>query len=346
MKAQKTPDIKPYQLPQVSQIARHIREKNTLPVYYLMGDDVYELNKYTNLLIDYFKPLISDPLNYQSIFYNPSALDSVLDFISSYSFIPEQKLLVLRNFNEMKQSKEINSKMAVIQQYILSPSPDVTLVFIYEGKPQNLTALQKEFYHAGFAFGALQPREQDMPEWIMNLAASKGKRISRDNSVYLYGLTGADKMMIERQVDKIINYAPDAETITEEFIRQFVADTRDFTVFDLQDTIARGDLNASTRIALKLVNSGESLVGIVAVLNSYFTKVAAVKENLHLSDQELSSVTKIRFFIQKFRTAAEQISYRRLSQIFEALYKCDYLAKSNPADEKTLLMICIREMIL
>ncbi len=346
MKTRKTPDVKPYQLPPVSQIAKHIREKSTLPVYYLLGDDVYELNKYTNLIIDYFRPLITDPLNYLSVFYNPSAIDAVLDFISSYSFIPEQKLLILRNFNEMKQTKDITPKLAVIQQYLQNPSPDVTLVFIYEGKPQNLTALQKDFYNAGFAFGALQPREQDMPDWIINLTLSKGKRISRENAIYLYGLTGADKMIIERQIDKIINYAPDSGTITEDYIKQFVADTRDFTVFDLQDTIARGDLSASTRIALKLISSGESLVGIIAVLNSYFTKVAAVKENLHLSDQELMAATKIRFFIRKFRTAAEQISYRRLSQIFEALYKCDYLVKSNPADEKTLALICIREMIL
>lgn len=328
--------------PPINEIAARLKKKQLQPLYYLFGDDTYALQVITGRIADTAGEFVASDFDKETLWGSQTSIEEIIDFAVSFPFGSEKKLLIVREFEKVQ-----NPEKALLN-YLETPADFCIVVLVYGGTPKNTaTAFYKKLHDAGVLFEARELRDQDLEQWLISLAAEKGKKLTRENAQLLLSLTGENRHLIEMQFNKMLTYLGDTDEITLELITDHVIATRQYSIFNLQDAIMAGNRKKGMEIALRLQEQGESTLYIIGSLNRFFSGLLQIPEMTknRLSDYEAARYAGTHpFFYKNYKSARRHFSDAGLRRIANALLKVDYQLKSSPTDEKVLLTTLMQQI--
>ena len=322
-------------------IKDELKKGEIKPVYLLYGEDSYNINFILNIIIENTGSYITSEFDKETFHGKEVSLQTILANASTFPFVSEKKLIILKEFEEIKDKKELKN-------YALSPSEFTVLVVIFNGSlPKKLTEPFKTLDKQNYLYEAKVLKGKYLLAWLISLAESKNKTLSNLNAQLLVDLVGENRDMLEAQLEKIFTYLDEKTEITFNDIKKLAASLKEFSIFDLQDAVAKKNSTETLKIAYNMLDSGKELTEILNYFTRYFTTVSRVfeLERDKISQTEGAKILGIHpFYYLKCKELRRHYSDKDLLNVSRALLKTDIAIKTTSTDKKTLATILFTEM--
>jgi DNA polymerase III subunit delta len=330
-------------LPSITEITKHFTKEKFLPVYFLCGEDQYSIDAAVEVLEKAVEPHILSDFDRETFTGEKSQnLAQLLDVAFSFPFGGGKKFLLIKNFEKFSDKKELTD-------YISHPPDFTVLVFVQTGK---ISDVGKEPYSSLLAknclFEARLATGEELIEWVTRKAGKLGIQFSDDNAKTLVEIVGEDKALLEMQLQKFINYKSGNVELTFEDIKKMSSPTKEYSIFDLQDSIGRGDKAKSVLVAYNLLDAGIEIVFIINMLAKFILVVAQLTELLRtkVSDFEAAKMAGVSYgYYMNCKRATYLMNDRRLLNASRALLNADLAVKTTASDPRIVLLMLISEIL-
>lgn len=329
-------------IPVISEAVKNLKRGNFLPLYFFFGEDSFSIDEALKTVEETIRPHISSDFDREVFYGEEKSLADVLGFATAFPFGSEKKLLILKEFEKVKDKKSL-------LPYAESPADFTVMVIIHSGGIQNTdTVLYKTLAKNNFIYEAKELKGTNLVNWVVDYCELRKKTISFENARILVDIVGENRGMIEAQLDKILTYVGEKEEISLDDVQALSTSLREFSIFDLQDAIAKRDKSRSLKIACNILEKGQEPTYIIHMLTRYFAGLARINE---MSEQNLNEYAAARvigthpFYLKNYRSARKAYSDRDLHRVSAALVKADITVKTTSIDNKSIITLLISEML-
>jgi DNA polymerase-3 subunit delta len=180
--------------------------------------------------------------------------------------------------------------------------------------------------------------ENQAAGWAANRVRESGKRAEKDAAQMLVNLVGTDLAELAAEIDKLVIYVGDKETITLSDVEAAVGMSRTHTIFQLIDSIGERDTKRALLILRSLMLASERPGGIIFWLTEHIERLILTKEFSPRSGGSLASFLKLPpFLASKCQKQAPNFTLEQLEKGVMLLYRADVDSKSNLMPDKILL---------
>ena len=107
--------------------------------------------------------------------------------------------------------------------------------------------------------------EEEALEIVQQRAKKRKLRFDEDALDLFVLLTGGDTRQIDNELEKIDTFLGNDRTVNAELVRELVPLSRAGVIFDLGNALAGRDLQLSLKLVRRLLDQGESAIGILLV---------------------------------------------------------------------------------
>ncbi len=335
-------------LPSVLEIKSELNSKTIKPIYFLCGEDLFGIESALSEIKKVVEPLIATDFDKETLFASDKELNlsDIIAAAKTFPFGDGKKLIVVKNAEEIKSFLKDQS----FSDYIKNPAEFTVLIFLYEGKISSISSEPfKSLIKNQFLYESAKPDRRQLVNWLIQFVADKNKIISKENAGLLIDIVGENRNLIENQIDKLIEYVGEEKEISFKSIEELTTKLKTYTIFNLYDALEKKDKASSLKIAYNLLDNSEmGIIGIIAMLNKYFSALLRIEE---LEKSQLSKKEKakfagtIDFYYDNKVKAARQYGYKGITKALESIYNADVQVKSTSLDDKTILTILIAEIL-
>ncbi|MEX0929538.1 MAG: DNA polymerase III subunit delta [Balneolales bacterium] len=345
-------------------LIQELQSGKVKPVYFLCGQETFFLDR----LQDKFAALIpeeSSDFNLDILYGQDVTLDQVLSISKSYPMMAERRIVIVREFAQLFQSKDEddedkNARSAGpddLLSYIHKPNPTNVLIFIDEKAPSGNTRLGKELKKSGsvgfYEFGYVP--EHSLPGWISEWIKHNHKgSIESDAAQLLASHLGNNLLQLTVEIEKLATYKKTGEAITRQDIRSVVGLSREYTVFELQDAVSARNLDQSMYIAGEILRLADSVAGeVIKTIGFFYSMFSNVWQIQRLRakswpDKQIMIEAGIHsaYYFSKLSDIAKTYSYEESTEIFEALLDADKAIKGfSKLDHEAILLMTIKKIV-
>jgi DNA polymerase-3 subunit delta len=307
------------------QIMTSLRRREYLPVYFLMGEEPYFMDKISDYLAGSVLEESQRAFN-QMMIYGQKDLSvrSVIESARRFPMMSPYQLVIVREAQQMGSLDDL----AV---YVENPQLSTLLVFCYRGKLDKRTKVYKSLSGKGYLFEFAKLYDNQLPEWIAGYVSGSGYKITPPAAVLLAEYAGNDLSKLANEVDKLIIFlGTSSNTITPELIERNVGVSKDYNNFELQEALTRGDVLKANRIIDHFAKNPKSnpMVLTLSSLYGFFMKIFILHA---LEDRSPANVAKELgahpYFVKSYEMAAKRYPAKKISAIFSWLREYDLKIK-------------------
>ncbi len=334
-------------IPSIYSIGKYLKPDSLLPVYFFFGNDTYAIESATKALEKIIQPLLTSDFDKEVVNGNECSVVDVMDLASSFPFGSEKKLIILKDFDELKGDKKQFST------YVKDPSPSTILIV---NKYSDVTNPDAEPYSSlfnrNFIFEANELKGNDLTGWIVKYVARNNKTISSDNASALIDIVGENRSLVEMQIQKIFSYLGSNKEITLEIIRSLSSRLKQNNIFDLWGAIGKRNKAKALEIALNIMGQDDEAkqsLYLIVMLNKYFTSLAQIPELEKENNNEFVKAKSIGthpFYYKDYVKASSYFNETKLKNIFQYLMDADMTMKSTASDPKAVITLLITKIFV
>ncbi len=324
----------------VKEVITDIQAGKIAPVYFLVGAEPFFHDQVIHTLE---AALFSDPssrsLNTSRLYGTEHTLSDLLSAALGYPMLAKTRLVIFKEFSGLKLNNPDN-----LLNYINNPQQSTCLVLSCDEAARN--KVYNTIKEKSLTVDCKPIPEYRIADWVQVTAKSKGLQMDMQVIRFLVDHTGNDLGSLSLELDKICDFKGDDTTVTLDDISSITGISKDTSVFALQSALGNKDIRRSLRISKRLLESGENINLIIAVLFSYFKRVLLVLQLKQKgnSRQEIVRVLNLRDFqLKELYGAAGNFDLENLERIIQFLATADTDVKSSKSDDNTTLqMLCYK----
>lgn len=306
------------------EIINSIHNKDLQPVYFLMGNEPFYINRLAN---EFSKNVLSDEekeLN-QVIFYAKDvSVEEVINEAKQFPFGSKKRIVILK---EAQQIKNIE----LLDLYLDNPQSSTILVICYKGKSiDKRKKFGKNLAKKCVIFESNKLYEDKIPSFISNYVNDYGYKINNKATVILAEYMGSNLSKISNELNKLMLIINKEEQITAKHIESHIGISKDYNIFELQNAIGQKDiLKANLIINYFAKNTKDHhIIATISSLFSFFQKVITYHFVEDKSATSISKSLKINpYFINQYQKAAKNYNIKQLLCIFTYLKEYDLRSK-------------------
>lgn len=257
--------------PTYQDLARDIRAHNFAPVYCLMGEESFYIDRLMQLIEQ--EALNDDERDFnQTILYGAEATaEQIMDAARRYPMMAERQLVVVREAQSMKE------QMEHLVTYMQHPNDSTILVICYKhGTMDRRKKLLSAISRVGVVFESNKIWESQLPSFVDDYLKQQRTTIDRSACVMLCGCVGTDLSRMASELDKLILSLP--EGVTEIGLSQVadqVGQSKDYNAFELVNALVVKDVEKANRIVNYFGGNpkGFALPQVTATLFTFFSNL-------------------------------------------------------------------------
>lgn len=209
--------------------------------------------------------------------------DTFMNACETLPFMAEKRAVVIARANFLKDKCDNDSKnfFEKAKTYFENP-PESTMIIAYfllndkrdrANKVRKLLALEKK----GCTIVAVEKlKGPRLYSRIEQMFKAKGKDIGKVELRYFSELVHSNFDIIEREVDKLVNYT-DGREITKKDIDVMKQSNSEDDIFDLIDLISMKKPSKAIDLMNELFNKGEEPLSVLRLIQGQFQKLYSIK---------------------------------------------------------------------
>lgn len=261
-------------------------------VYLLYGEEGYLKKQYKDRFIKAMLP-DGDTMNYAYYEGKNTDVKKVIDLAETLPFFAERRLIVFENTGFFKTAAG-----ADLADYV-KEMPETTYFVFVENEVDKRNKLYKAVNSKGYAVELSTQDEGTLKRWVFNLARRENKEMSEAVITYFIGKVGTDMEKIQRELEKVICYAIDRNTLTKEDVDAVCVTQLSNHIFEMVDAVAAGNQKRALDLYYELLALKEPAMRILYMLARQYRILFHVKAlaNQGYGRKEIASKAGIHPFV-------------------------------------------------
>lgn len=309
------------------QTEKALESQNFAPLYFFFGEEPYLVQQ----AVQYIKVCAlhggAADFNFTSFYASDADISRVRDEVETLPMMSSRRVILLREVQDLS-----DKDWAALSP--LFESPVASSVFILVGgKIDKRKKAIKTLIDQAQAVEFKRPFENQIPGWIRHISKAHNLEISDQAIQLLHRLAGSHLTEIESEIKKLADFLGDRKQVEIEDVAQCVSQRREENVFELCEVIACKNKVQALIQLIRLLDQGQSEVGIVALVARHFRILLLIKqgEAMGLTGQKLSHHAQVSpYFLSEYVKQAKFWSVKSLESALIVLSETDKALKSSP----------------
>ncbi|WP_445382110.1 DNA polymerase III subunit delta [Robiginitalea sp. IMCC43444] len=324
---------------EVKQIITDIRKGLYVPIYFLMGEEPYYIDRISEFIASEILSEEEKGFNQMVLYGRDTNLDEVISQAKRYPMMAEHQVILV------KEAQHLSRTIENLSAYAENPLSSTILVFCYKYK--TLDKRKKLFKtlrsNGAVVFESKKMYENQVAEWIRRVLLGDGYKISHKASALLVEYLGTDLSRIYNELEKLKIVLPSGTEINPALIEKHIGISKDYNNFELKSAIAGRDIQKATRIIKYFAENPKDnpFVLTISLLHSFFSQLLQYHGLQDHSPKNVASALRINpYFVSEYQTAARNYPMKKVSAIISVLREMDLKGKGvdySGANQKDLL---------
>lgn len=340
-----------------SAISKDIKAGRYAPVYLLMGEEGYFIDRLSDLLGESILNEAEKAFNQITAYGKDSECGDIINFCKQMPMMGNYQVVILKEAQQLRKIEQLSL-------YTQAHSTSTVLVICH--KEKNLdkrSALYKHVSKIGVVFESVRPRDYEISGWLSDFIRSKGLTIDPKALTMLTEHLGVDIAKISNELDKLTTYLPEGtKNITADHIEQNIGISKEFNNFELTRAVSEKDMKKALLIADHFARNPKDnpLLVTISTLFSHFQRIFIInyqkwlvknRRNPMPTDTELCRMLKLPspFFLNEYKQASNLYPNKKVFIILGTLREYDMKSKgmnSGSAENGELLQELLLKIFL
>ena len=314
----------------VTKIVSDIKSGNIKPIYFLMGDEPYYIDKISEFIENNILTEEEKGFNQMVLYGRDVAIEDIVDNAKRYPMMADRQVVIV------KEAQDLSRTIENLVSYAANPQPSTVLVLCYKYKTiDKRKKLYKTVQKTGLVYESKKLYENQIADWIRRVLAGKKYKIETKATLMLVEFLGTDLSKISNELDKLMVVLPVDANITPKDIEENIGISKDYNNFELRKAIGERNILNVNKIIIHFAQNQKAnpLVVTISLLNSFFTQLLIYHS---LKDKSNNSVARSLgvhpFFVNDYITAGKNYPMRKVSQVIGFLREADVKSKGVGAN--------------
>jgi DNA polymerase-3 subunit delta len=242
-----------------------LKARRYVPVYYLMGDESYYIDKISDYIAEHVLQPEERDFNQTILFGSDVTASQVADYARRYPMMSEHQVVIVKEAQNIKNTE-------ALEKYFKQPLPSTILVMCHKNgtvdgrKREYMKAIQS----AGVLFESKKLRDRDLPVFIENYLKAREVSIDTKSTHIIADSIGSDLNRLTSELDKVILSLPkESRRVTPEVVEDQIGVSKEFNSFELRDAIVNRNVFKANQI-IKYFDENPKAGSIYAFLPMLF----------------------------------------------------------------------------
>lgn len=315
---------------EVVKIINDIKAGNIKPIYFLMGEEPYYIDRITEYLEENLLTEDEKGFNQMVLYGRDTTIDDIVANAKRYPMMAERQVVIV------KEAQELSRTIDQLEKYAENPQPTTVLVIAYKYKTlDKRKKVTKALEKHGLVYESKKMYDNKVGEWIKRVLQGRGYGIEPKAMAMLVEFLGNDLSRIANELTKLEIILPKGSTITPNHIEENIGFSKDFNAFEFRKAIGEKNQFKAYQIANYFAQNQKD--NPIFVTNGLvFSFFSSLLQYHGLKDKSPSNVAKILrvnpYFVNDYINAAHNYPMKKVSAIVGKLRDIDVKSKGVGAN--------------
>jgi len=315
---------------EVVKIVNEIKQGTIKPVYFLMGEEPYYIDRLTEFIENNILTEEEKGFNQMVLYGKDVSIEDVISNAKRYPMMADRQVVIV------KEAQELSRTIEKLESYAGNPQPSTVLVFAYKYKTlDKRKKVTKLLEKNGVVFESKKLYDNQVGDWIKRVLSGKNYGIEPKAAAMLVEFLGNDLSKINNELEKLTIILPQGSTITPKIIEDNIGISKDYNVFELRKALGERDELKAYKIADYFAKNPKDnpLVMTTGLVFGFFSQLLQYHG---LKDRNPSNVAKTLkvnpYFVKDYDVALRNYPMKKVSAIIGALRDIDVKSKGVGAN--------------
>lgn len=315
---------------EVKQLVTEIKNGNLKPIYFLMGEESYYIDKISDFIEATVLAEEEKGFNQMVLYGRDVTIDDIVGNAKRYPMMAEYQVVIVKEAQDLSRSIE---KLAA---YAENPQPTTILVFNYKYKKiDKRKLLYKTIKKKGVVYESKKLYENQVADWIRRVLSPKKYTITPKAAQMLVEFLGTDLSKINNELEKLQIVLPQGTQISPEHIEENIGISKDYNNFELRKAVGERNVIKAHKITNYFAENPKDnpMVVTVSLLFNFFSQLLHFHGLKDKSPRNVASALKVNpYFVNEYITAARNFPMRKVSMVISTLRDFDVKSKGVGAN--------------
>lgn len=308
------------------EIVRNLRNKVYAPVYFLMGEEDYYIDRISDYIIDTVLTDTEKEFNLTVLYGSDTDIATIINAAKRYPMMSKYQVVAVREAQALRNLDEL-------VYYLQKPLESTILVMCYKhGALDRRKKLVAELEKAGVLFESKKLKDAQLPGFITSYLKRKQVEIEPKASEMMAEFVGTDLNRMAGELEKLVITLPTGQRrITPEQIERNIGISKDYNNFELRNALIEKNVLKANRIIKYFEENPKNnpLQVTLAVLFNFFANLMLVYYAPDKSDRGIAAHLGLRspWQAKDYENAMKRYTGVKVMQIVGAIRQCDAKSK-------------------
>ena len=251
-------------------IAKNIKNGKFEPVYLLMGDEDYYIDRIADYIADNALDENEKEFNLTVVYGMDTDMASIVNNAKRYPMMSERQVVMVKEAQNLKSWDDLSF-------YLQKPLESTVLVFCYKhGSLDRRKKIVAEIEKKGVVFESKKLKENMLPGFISSYLKRRKMEIEDKAAEMMADFVGNDLNRMAGELEKLIITMPKGKNrITPDEIEKNIGISKDYNNFELKNALIAKDTLKANKI-VKYFNDNPKnnpIQPTLAILFNYFSNL-------------------------------------------------------------------------
>lgn len=246
------------------QIIRDVRAGDIKPIYYLMGEESYYIDRVADFIADSVLAPEERDFNLVTYFGSEVDVDTIITAAKAFPMGAAHTVIMVKEAQNLKRLERL-------ELYLRQVQPSTVLIFCHKnGTLDRRLKVAALISKVGVLYESKKLYDNQLPTFVRDYLKRRRVAVAPGAAEMMAELVGADLNRLASELDKLVLALPSGvKTVTPELVQQQIGLTRNFNIFELQDALGNKDVLKANQI-MKYFDSNPKENPIQMVLPALF----------------------------------------------------------------------------
>ena len=310
---------------EVIKIVNDIKSGNIKPIYFLMGEEPYYIDK----LSDYIeKNILSEEekgFNQTVLYGRDVSIEEIISTSKRYPMMADRQVVIV------KEAQDLIKTIDKLESYAENPMLSTVLVMCYKYKTlDKRKKVTKYLAKSGVVYESKKLYENQVGDWIKRVLSGKNYSIEPKASAMLVEFLGTDLSKINNELEKLQIILPKGTIISANHIEANIGFSKDFNVFELRKAIGERNVLKAYQIAQYFSENPKDnpMVVTTTLVFGFFIQLLKYHGLKDRNPKNVAAVLGVNpFFLKDYDLALKNYPMKKVSAIIATLRAIDVKSK-------------------
>lgn len=308
------------------EIVRELKNRIYKPVYYLMGEEAYYIDKISEYIAQTVLTDEEKEFNLTVMYGGETDVASIINAAKRYPMMADHQVVIVKEAQNVKNMEELS-------YYLQKPLLSTVLVICHKhGTLDRRKKLAVEIEKNGVLFESKKLKDAQLPGFISAYLKRKSVDIEVKAAEMMAEFVGSDLNRMTGELEKLVITLPQGSTrVTPEQIEQNIGISKDYNNFELRSALVAKDVLKANQIIKYFEENPKTnpIQMTLSVLFGFFSNLMLAYYAPEKTEQGIAAQLGLKspWQAREYMAAMRQYNGVKCMQIIGEIRYCDARSK-------------------